>query len=308
MRSSNAMAIALFLVFLVVGVSSPLAQVILVRGGVPSPGLLSEVAPSVFLYIDPEPIAYYRDGCGYVPIYHYILAPYDPLYSPYERAVFGGSREVSSPQGLPPASGAGNLLYILDDIERMMSSVNITYRGLQILNTISNPVAVVMISDRDLEKALNISGNLSAILTAHGLKLYMRAVSPETFDVDRFIEWNMDHQRALENILREYSVKLGRNLSISLGGAVGRLPIISIVYTDDKGDLSPDQITELGIQLAKAIREISGCKLFAIEYSGAIIKARTLEPIIDYRPYAFIAVVTIAILASIYIISRKHRP
>ncbi|MEM4970333.1 MAG: hypothetical protein QXE01_03675 [Sulfolobales archaeon] len=308
MRSSSVMAITLFLVFLVVEVSSPLAQVMLVHGGVPSPGLISEVAPGVFLYIDPEPMAYYRDGCGYVPIYHYILAPYDPLYSPYERAIFGGSGEVSSPQGLPPAGSAGNLLYVLDDVDRVMSSVNITYRGLQILNTISNPVAVVMISDRDLEKALNISGSLSAILTAHGLKLYIRAVSPETFDVDRFMEWNMDHQRALENTLREYSAKLGRNLSVSLGDAVGRLPIISIVYTDDKGDLSLDQITELGIQLAKAIREVSGCKLFAIEYSGPAIKARALEPIIDYRPYAFTAAVTIAILTSIYIISRRHRP
>ncbi len=40
---------------------------------------------------------------------------------------------------------------------------------------------------------------------------------------------------------------------------------MSIVYTDDIGDLSVDQIIELSIQPAKAIGEVSGCKLFVIE-------------------------------------------
>ncbi len=300
------MAITLLLVSLAVQVVSPLTQVILAQGVVSSRGVLSEVAPSVFLYIDPEPIAYYRDSCGYVPIYHYLLAPCDPLHSPYERAIFGDSGAISSPRCLLTVNNATNLLYVLDDIERAMSSVNITYRGLQFLNSISNSVVVMMVSDRDLEKILNVSGNLSAILSAHGLKLYMRAVSPEVFDVDRFISWSVDYQRSLERISREYSVKLGRNLSIDFGGAMGRLPIISIVYTDDKGDLSVDQIIELSRQLAKAIREVSGCKLFAIEYAGPATRVRTLEITIDYRPYVLIAIATTAILTSIYIISRRY--
>ncbi|MEM4969814.1 MAG: hypothetical protein QXE01_01020 [Sulfolobales archaeon] len=56
------------------------------------------------------------------------------------------------------------------------------------------------------------------------------------------------------------------------------------------------------------IREVSGCKLFAIEYWEPVIRARTLEPTIDYRQYAVIAAATIAILTSIYIISRRYRP
>ncbi len=107
----------------------------LAQSGVSSRRVLSGVAPSVFLYIDPEPIAYiayYRDSCGYVSIYHYLLAPYDPLHSPYKRAISEGSGKVSSSQNLPTANNAGNL-YILDDIERIMSSANITYRGLQFL-------------------------------------------------------------------------------------------------------------------------------------------------------------------------------
>lgn len=303
MKSPNIVAITLLLVSLAVQVVSPLTQVILAQSGVYSRGVLLEVAPSVFLYIDPEPIAYYRDSCGYVPIYHYLLAPYDPLYSPYERAIFRDSRAVSS---IDSVGTFIYLLYILDDIEGVMSSANITYRGLQLLNSRSNPVAVVMISDRDLGKVLNVSGNLSAILSAHGLKLYIRVASPETFDVDRFINWSVDYPRSLERILKEYSMKLGRNLSINFGGAVGRLPIISIVYTDDKGDLSVNQIIELGSQLAKAIREVSGCKLFAIEYAGPVTRVRTLEITIDYRPYILIAVTTIAILTSIYIISRRY--
>ena len=59
-------------------------------------------------------------------------------------------------------------------------------------------------------------------------------------------------------------------------------------------------------QLAKAIREVSGCKLFAIEYAGPVTRVRTLEITIDYRPYILIAVTTIAILTSIYIITRRY--
>jgi hypothetical protein len=49
---------------------------------------------------------------------------------------------------------------------------------------------------------------------------------------------------------------------------VGRLPSISLLYVDDKGDLTVDQVIELGMELARAVRGISGCKLFAIEYEG----------------------------------------
>jgi len=65
MKSPNIVAITLLLVSLAVQVVSPLTQVILAQSGVYSRGVLLEVAPGVFLYIDPEPIAYYRDSCGY---------------------------------------------------------------------------------------------------------------------------------------------------------------------------------------------------------------------------------------------------
>ncbi len=77
---------------------------------------------------------------------------------------------------------------------------------------------VIMISDRYLGKILNVSGNLSTILSAHGLKLFIQAVSPETFSVDRFINWSVDYPGSFKRILREYNMKPERNLDIDLAG------------------------------------------------------------------------------------------
>jgi tetrahydromethanopterin S-methyltransferase subunit G len=326
MRLFNKMIIVLFLILMTLQITLIYQEIHALNTGL-TRGVVMEIAPNIYLYIDPEPIAVYRDECGYVPIYHYRLAPYG-FFSPYEEAFGKAFREMS--KGDKPVHINVTIIsasQIINDIKRIFYNANITYKT---INSIPTPqtggyLLEAIISIEDTEKILSISKSLSAYVSKYNSKLFIRAVSPETFDIDKFIRWSderyIEIDRAIENVLREYSSKIGRDLGKGTGIASGSLPIISIFILDHKEDLSTNQIIELGFQIAKAVRNISGCKLFAIVYEGPppvvtplpLTITRTSTSAIDYgqesalsyKSYILIMVVVLATLLGYFIIRKR---
>ena len=292
----------------------PASRIVLAQESSIPRGVVLEVAPNVYLYVEPEPIAVYRDDCGRVPIYHYILAPYSFLYSPYYKAMLEvfASSSWKGPRPYSEAQARFSVIRgVLDRIKEVLFNANIAHGGPRLL---LDPVLEVRVSTRDLEKIMSIARKLSNIVSAHGLKLFIQVVPPEfEYNVDELVTWSQKHHEAMDKVLEEFGKRTGRKLAVSTGYTLGKPPFVQVFYMDDMGDLSIDQVIELGIELAKAVRSVSGCKLFAIEYGGSPPEVIPLslvttpaevaevpgEPVaghelhapIDYRPYLLVAVV-----------------
>ncbi|MGC8983236.1 MAG: hypothetical protein ACP5KA_05775 [Desulfurococcaceae archaeon] len=293
-----------------------LPQVVLAQSAEIPRGVVVEVAPNVFLYVDPEPIAVYVDECGRVPIYHYKLAPYSALVSPYDRAISEEARplfEFERPRPITESEVErirSTIRGILESIERILVRAGVTRRRLSSLHPLNYSILIMEITERDVEKVLGVSRELSSIVSALNSKLFIRAASPETFDVDSFITWDKRHGEAVGEIIAKYGEKIGRRLGMGLGYSVGRLPSIDIFHdpSDGKGDLAVEQVIELGFQLARAVREISGCKLFAIEYMGPVVIKPESPTVVDYRPHvlAAVAATAAAALTGYFTIKRRR--
>jgi len=323
MSSFNNMIIVLFLTLITLQITPIYQEIYALNTGL-TRGVVMEIAPSIYFYIDPEPIAVYKDECGHVPIYHYRLAPYSGFRDPYEEA-FGKAFEEMSKGGRPVHINATiiSASQIISDIKRIFYNANITYKTINYIPTpqTGGYLLEAIISIEDSEKILGISKGLSVNISRYNSKLFIRAVSPETFDIDRFIRWSDEHDRAIESVLREYSSKIGRELGKAIGIARGSLPIILIYPLDYKEDLSVDQVVELGFQIAKAVRNVSKCKLFAIVYEGSppvitplpLIITGTSTSTIDYgqgsepsyKTYILAIVVILATLLGYFTIRKR---
>ncbi|MGC8983454.1 MAG: hypothetical protein ACP5KA_06885, partial [Desulfurococcaceae archaeon] len=151
MRLISATIAILITLALVAWTLLPASRIVLAQESSIPRGVVLEVAPNVYLYVEPEPIGVYRDDCGRVPIYHYILTPYSFLYSPYYKAMLEvfASSSWKGPRPYSEAQARFSVIRgVLDRIKEVLFNANIAHGGPRLL---LDPVLEVRVSTRDLE-------------------------------------------------------------------------------------------------------------------------------------------------------------